>query len=31
LSEYLSATGAERGALVFMSLGEIVWIANGAK
>jgi hypothetical protein len=26
LRRYLSATGAPRGALVFMSLGEIVWV-----
>jgi ATP-dependent exoDNAse (exonuclease V) beta subunit len=26
LAEYLAATGAERGALVYMSLGETVWI-----
>lgn len=26
LERYLSATGARRGALVYMSLGEIVWI-----
>ena len=28
LRHYLSATGASRGAVVFMSLGEIVWVAN---
>jgi hypothetical protein len=26
--EYLSATGAPRGALVYMSLGETVWVSN---
>jgi CRISPR-associated exonuclease Cas4 len=26
LRRYLSATGASRGALVFMSLGEVVWV-----
>ncbi len=26
LSAYLEATGAPRGALVYMSLGEIVWL-----
>ena len=29
LQRYLSATGASRGALVFMSLGEIVWVERG--
>ena len=28
LQRYLSATGASRGALVFMSLGEIVWVGQ---
>jgi hypothetical protein len=28
LRQYLFATGASRGAVVFMSLGEIVWVAN---
>jgi hypothetical protein len=28
LRRYLSATGAPRGALVFMSLGEIVWVQH---
>lgn len=27
LSDYLEATGAARGALVFMSLGEVVWVS----
>jgi hypothetical protein len=26
LRDYLQATGAARGALVFMSLGEVVWV-----
>jgi hypothetical protein len=26
LSEYLTATGAPRGALIYMSLGEVVWV-----
>jgi CRISPR-associated exonuclease Cas4 len=26
LRDYLEATGAARGALVFMSLGEVVWV-----
>lgn len=26
LSDYLAATGAERGAIVFMTLGEVVWL-----
>ena len=26
LRDYLSATGASRGAVVFMSLGEVVWV-----
>jgi hypothetical protein len=30
LSEYLAATGAPRGALVYMSLGEIVWVDASA-
>ena len=30
LSDYLSATGAARGALVYMSLEEIVWISAPA-
>ncbi|MGY3390194.1 ATP-dependent exoDNAse (exonuclease V) beta subunit [Bradyrhizobium sp. USDA 3311] len=30
LSDYLKATGAKRGMLVFMSLGEIVWVENPA-
>ena len=29
LAEYLVATDAPRGALVYMSLGEIVWVTNG--
>jgi ATP-dependent exoDNAse (exonuclease V) beta subunit len=31
LSEYLSATGARRGALVYMSLGEVVWVENNTR
>ena len=31
LSEYLAATGAPRGALVYMSLGEIVWVDASAR
>jgi CRISPR-associated exonuclease Cas4 len=30
LQRYLAATGAERGALVFMSLGEIAWVERAA-
>jgi hypothetical protein len=26
LSDYLAATGAERGAVVYMTLGEVVWL-----
>lgn len=29
LGEYLAATGALRGALVYMSLGETDWVTNG--
>jgi ATP-dependent exoDNAse (exonuclease V) beta subunit len=28
LAEYLTATGAPRGALVYMSLGEVEWVEN---
>jgi hypothetical protein len=28
LAEYLAATGAPRGALVYMSLGETDWVTN---
>jgi ATP-dependent exoDNAse (exonuclease V) beta subunit len=31
LSEYLSATRARRGALVYMSLGEVVWVENDTR
>jgi ATP-dependent exoDNAse (exonuclease V) beta subunit len=31
LSEYLAATGAPRGALVYMSPGEIVWVDASAR
>ncbi len=30
LSDYLEATGARRGMLVFLSLGETVWVENPA-
>jgi CRISPR-associated exonuclease Cas4 len=30
LQRYLAATGAERGALVFMTLGEIAWVQQTA-
>ena len=26
LSDYLAATGADRGAIVYMTLGEVVWL-----
>jgi ATP-dependent exoDNAse (exonuclease V) beta subunit len=29
LRDYLEATGADRGALVFLSLGEVVWVEPG--
>jgi hypothetical protein len=31
LSEYLAATGAPHGALVYMSLGEVVWVDAKAR
>jgi ATP-dependent exoDNAse (exonuclease V) beta subunit len=31
LSEYLKATGASRGALVYMSLGEVEWITQPSR
>jgi CRISPR-associated exonuclease Cas4 len=31
LRDYLAATGAERGALVFLSLGEIAWVENSGR
>jgi ATP-dependent exoDNAse (exonuclease V) beta subunit len=30
LKDYLDATGAPKGAIVYMSLGEVVWIESGA-
>jgi CRISPR-associated exonuclease Cas4 len=30
LRDYLMATGAERGMLAFLSLGEIAWVDNPA-
>jgi CRISPR-associated exonuclease Cas4 len=30
LGDYLEATGAKRGMLVFLSLGEITWVENPA-
>jgi CRISPR-associated exonuclease Cas4 len=30
LRDYLAATGSERGLLVFLSLGEILWVDNPA-
>lgn len=31
LRDYLAATGAEKGVIVFLTLGEIVWIDNHAR
>ena len=31
LRDYLAATGAEKGVIVFLTLGEIVWIENHAR
>jgi len=31
LRDYLAATGAEKGLIVFLTLGEIVWIENHAR
>jgi CRISPR-associated exonuclease Cas4 len=31
LRDYLAATGAERGVLVFATLGEIAWVENPAR
>jgi hypothetical protein len=31
LSEYLAATGARRDALVYMSLGEVLWVEADAR
>jgi ATP-dependent exoDNAse (exonuclease V) beta subunit len=31
LTEYLTVTGAPRGALVYMSLGEVLWVEAAAK
>ena len=31
LRDYLAATGAENGAIVFLTVGEIVWIDNHAR
>jgi ATP-dependent exoDNAse (exonuclease V) beta subunit len=31
LRDYLAATGAEKGAIVFLTVGEIVWIENHAR
>jgi hypothetical protein len=30
LRDYLDATGAPRGALVFLTLGEVVWVESAA-
>ena len=29
MSDYLAATGARRGAVVYLSLGEVAWIGPG--